>query len=44
MNVYEALIAEGERSAAFRKTAAGAGKRVGAEAQEECFARQCRRR
>ena len=43
-DVYEALIAEGERSAAFRKLLLARARESAAEAGEDCFRRRCRRR
>ena len=44
LSVYEALIAEGERSAAFGRLLAGAGAGVGAEAGQDFSRQECRRR
>ena len=43
LNVYEALIAEGERSAAFGRLCLRARKSRSGNARR-CFARRCRRR
>ena len=43
LRVYEALIAEGERSAAFRKVLLATGARIRSESAQRCFPKRWRR-